>query len=116
MKKNKFVFFVFFTIVLFSSTMLIKEVRATSTTIQKPTNGQQFNGLLNGDYITFKFIIIGSYESYKTYIDGQLDHSLHHVGVNIQYDAKNFIDRYGRGLHSFTVSVSVGGGPLVLLA
>jgi hypothetical protein len=110
-KKNKVVFFVFFTIVLFSSTMLIKEVRATSTTIQKPTNGQQFNSLLNGDYITFKFIIIGSYESYNTYIDGQLDHSLHHVGVDIQYDAKNFIDNYGRGTHSFTVSVSVSGGP-----
>ncbi len=55
-------------------------------------------------------IISLSNESYKTYIDGQLDYSLHHVGVNIQYDAKNFIDRYGRGLHSFTVSVSVGGG------
>jgi len=110
-KKYRLVFFVFFTIVLFSSTMLIKKVKATSTTIQKPTSGQQFNSLLNGDYITFKFIIVGPYESYKAYIDGQLDYSLHHVGVNIQYDAKNFIDRYGRGIHSFTVSVSVGGGP-----
>ncbi|MCG3225004.1 MAG: hypothetical protein H7647_11095 [Candidatus Heimdallarchaeota archaeon] len=112
MKKNKFVFFVFFIIVLFSSTMLIKEVRATSITIQKPTSGQQFNSLLLGDYITFKFTIIGYYESYKTYIDGQLDHSLHHEGVDIQYDAKSFIDRYGRGIHTFDVSVSTGGpGP-----
>ena len=110
-KQYRLAFFVFFTIVFLSSTILIKEVRATSTTIQKPTNGQQFNGLLNGDYITFKFIIVGSYQSYKTYIDGQLDYSLHHVGANIQYDAKNFIDKYGRGLHTFTVSVSVSGGP-----
>ncbi|MBY9001386.1 MAG: hypothetical protein KGD64_10750 [Candidatus Heimdallarchaeota archaeon] len=108
-KKNKVVFFVFFTLVLFSSTMLIKEVRATSTTIQKPTSGQQFNSLLNGDYITFKFIIIGYYESYNTYIDGQLDYSLHHVGVDIQYDAKSFIDKYGRGTHTFDVTVSTGG-------
>ena len=95
--------------------MLIKEVRATSVTIQKPTNNQQFNSLLNGDHITFKFTIIGYYESYNTYIDGQLDHSLHHEGVDIQYDAKNFIDNYGRGLHTFDVSVSTGGpGPSVV--
>ena len=110
-KNCRFVFFVLFTVIFLSSTILINEVRATSTTIQKPTDGQQFNGLLNGDYITFKFIITGPYQSYKTYIDGQLDHLLHHVGANILYDARNFIDKYGRGLHTFTVSVSVSGGP-----
>ena len=113
-KKNKLIIFVFLTIVLFSSTMLMKEVRATSVTIQKPTNGQQFNSLLFGDYITFKFTIIGYYESYNTYIDGRLDHSLHHEGVDIQYDAKSFIDKYGRGTHTFDVSVSTGGpGPFI---
>ncbi|MHA1419680.1 MAG: C13 family peptidase, partial [Candidatus Heimdallarchaeaceae archaeon] len=61
------------------------------------------------------FTIIGYYESYNTYIDGQLDHSLHHEGVDIQYDAKSFIDNYGRGIHTFDVSVSTGGpGPFIV--
>ncbi|MHA1223255.1 MAG: hypothetical protein ACTSSG_08655 [Candidatus Heimdallarchaeaceae archaeon] len=110
--KNKRVIVSFLVVlILLNSTLLIREVSATSVTIQKPTNSQKFNSLLYGDYLTFKFTIVGSYESYKTYIDGYLDSSLHHLGVNINYDAKNFIDKYGRGTHSFTVSVSVSGGP-----
>ncbi|MHA1219426.1 MAG: C13 family peptidase [Candidatus Heimdallarchaeaceae archaeon] len=111
--KNKNLFFILFTVVILSSIIIIKEVEATQVIILKPTEGQQFNGLNYGDSIVFRFDIYGYYEWYKTYIDGQLDQCLHQQGEDIYYDAKSFIDKYGRGTHTFDVSVSTGGpGPL----
>lgn len=109
---NKNLFFILFTVVILSSIIVIKEVEATQVIILKPTEGQQFNGLNYGDSIVFRFDIYGYYEWYKTYIDGQLDQCLHQQGEDIYYDAKSFIDRHGRGIHTFDVSVSTGGpGP-----
>ncbi len=109
-RKQKMLFSLIMVCLVFNSILITEIFAATTVVINKPQQGDDFDHLLNHDNIVFRFSIYGPYISYKTYIDGQLDHSLHYVGVDIHYDVNNFIDKYGRGLHTFTVSVSVSGG------
>lgn len=108
--KQKMLFSLIMVCLVFNSILITEIFAATTVVIYEPQLGDDFDHLLNHDNIVFRFSIYGPYISYKTYIDGQLDHSLHYVGVDIHYDVNNFIVKYGRGLHTFTVSVSVSGG------
>ncbi len=92
------------------NSILITEIfAATTVLIDLPSSGQNYNDLLNHEYIVFKFRILGGYQSYSTFIDAQYDPDLKHVGLYIYYDVNLFISKYGRGVHTFTVSVKASG-------
>ncbi len=104
---------VFFSLIIaclvFNSILITEVFAVTTIVIYKPQQGQDFDHLLNHECIEFYFRILGGYQSYSTFIDGQSDPGLKLVGVNIFYDVNLFISRYGRGVHTFTVTAKASG-------
>jgi hypothetical protein len=108
-RKHKMFFSLIMACLVFNSVLITEVFAVTTIDIQKPSSGQNYNDLLNHEYIEFYFRIFGGYESYSTFIDGQYDSDLKHVGVHIYYDVNLFISRYGRGTHTFTVTAKASG-------
>ena len=108
-RKQKMLFSLIMVCLVFNSILITEIFAATTVVIDKPQQGQNYNDLLNQEDIVFKFRIFGGYQSYSTFIDGQYEPILDHVGLDIFYDVNLFISKYGRGEHTFTVSVKASG-------
>ena len=108
-KKQKMFFSLIMVCLVFNSIIITEIFAATTVVIYEPQLGQNYNDLLNHEYIEFYFRIYGGFQTYSTFIDGQYDPDLKHVGVNIFYDVNLFISRYGRGVHTFTVTAKASG-------
>ncbi len=108
-RKQKMFFSLIMVCLVFNSILITEVFAVTTVIIDKPWAGQDFDHLLNQENIVFKFRIFGGYQSYSTFIDGQYEPLLKHVGVDIYYEVNLFIGKYGRGEHTFTVSVKASG-------